>query len=246
MAKTQGSQTPKKSSSATSSKVAMGSTASKKSPKSSSQAKGAEKPTSKSSAKAPAAKPPKATSKPQAPKTRPAESQPPPQPSRIPSPHTAKPAKLTPFLKKQRQRLLELKDSILDAMNGVARDSLRTRAEGNEASAFGMHQADAGSDAYDREFALNLLSKEQDVLYEIDEALKRIEMGTYGICEMSGKPIPQARLEALPFTRYTVECQAELEKMNRFRNIRQPVTSLFGGSDDSEEESEDELADTKD
>ena len=59
-------------------------------------------------------------------------------------------------------------------MNGVAKDSLRSRAEGSEASAFGMHQADAGSDAYDRDFALSLLSQEQDSLYEIDEALKRI------------------------------------------------------------------------
>jgi RNA polymerase-binding transcription factor DksA len=54
-----------------------------------------------------------------------------------------------------------------------------------------MHQADAGSDAYDRDFALSLLSQEQDALYEIDEALKRIELGTYGKCEMSGKPISQ-------------------------------------------------------
>ncbi|MCX7868703.1 MAG: TraR/DksA C4-type zinc finger protein [Terrimicrobiaceae bacterium] len=134
---------------------------------------------------------------------------------------------------------------LLDSMNGVARDSLRSRAEGSEANAFGMHQADAGSDAYDRDFALNLLSKEQDSLYEIDEALKRIELGTYGICEMSGKPIPHARLEALPFTRYTVECQAELEKRNRFRSVRQPVSSLFGAGEDAEEETEDELSETK-
>ena len=53
-----------------------------------------------------------------------------------------------------------------------------------------MHQADAGSDVYDRDFALSLLSQEQDALYEIDQALKRIELGTYGICEMSGKSIP--------------------------------------------------------
>ena len=53
-----------------------------------------------------------------------------------------------------------------------------------------MHQADAGSDAYDRDFALSLLSQEQDALYEIDQALKRIELGTYGVCEMSGKQFP--------------------------------------------------------
>jgi DnaK suppressor protein len=155
--------------------------------------------------------------------------------------------KLTPFLEQQKAKLLALKDTLLDSMNGVAKDSLRSRAEGSEASAFGMHQADAGSDAYDRDFALSLLSQEQDSLYEIDEALKRLEAGTYGICEMSGKPIPHARLEALPFTRYTVECQAELEKRNRFQRVRQPVTSLFGLSDEEGEgDDDDSNSDSKD
>ena len=153
---------------------------------------------------------------------------------------------VSPFEQRQREKLLALKDTLLDSMNGVAKDSLRSRAEGSEASAFGMHQADAGSDAYDRDFALSLLSQEQDSLYEIDEALKRIENGTYGICEMSGKAIPHARLEALPFTRYTVECQAELEKRSRFQRVRQPVVSLFGLSDEeSTEEDEESSADIK-
>ena len=93
--------------------------------------------------------------------------------------------------------MLQLRDSLLDLITGVSRDTLRSRAEDSEASAFGMHQADAGSDAYDRDFALSLLSQEQDALYEIEEALKRVDAGTYGICEMSGKPIPHARLEAI-------------------------------------------------
>ena len=164
-----------------------------------------------------------------------------------PSRAAAKRGALSQFEQRQREKLLALKDTLLDSMNGVAKDSLRSRAEGSEASAFGMHQADAGSDAYDRDFALSLLSQEQDSLYEIDEALKRIENGTYGTCEMSGKSIPHARLEALPFTRYTVECQAELEKRNRFQRVRQPVISLFGLSDEEgAEEDEENSADTKD
>lgn len=141
-------------------------------------------------------------------------------------------AKMNPFLKKQKERLLQLRDGMLDSMMGVAKDNLRSRAEGSEASAFGMHQADAGSDAYDRDFALSLLSQEQDALYEIDEALKRIDAGTYGVCEMSGKPIPHARLEAIPFARFTVECQSQLEKQNKLSRTRVPVTSLFGLTDD--------------
>ena len=110
-----------------------------------------------------------------------------------------------------------------------------------------MHQGDAGSDAYDRDFALGLLSMEQDSLYEIDQALKRIDDGSYGVCEISGKQIMKARLEALPFTRYTVECQAEIEKRNRYQRHHQPVTSLFGLSDEeSEGEEEDTSSDSKD
>ncbi len=137
-------------------------------------------------------------------------------------------SKQSPFLKKQKAKLLALRDGMLDSMAGVAKDNLRSRAEGSEASAFGMHQADAGSDAYDRDFALSLLSQEQDALYEIEEALKRIENGTYGVCEISGKPIPHPRLEAIPFARYTVECQSQIEKQKKAIRVRQPVTSLFG------------------
>ena len=142
--------------------------------------------------------------------------------------------RLDPFTKAQKQKLLQLRDAIFDSMAGVAQDTLRSRAEGSEASAFGMHQADAGSDAYDRDFALSLLSQEQDALYEIDQALKRIELGTYGTCEMSGKQIPRARLEAIPFARFTVECQSQLEKQNKASRVRQSVTSLFGLTEEEE------------
>jgi RNA polymerase-binding transcription factor DksA len=150
--------------------------------------------------------------------------------------------KLDPFVRKQKQNLLQLRDAVVDSMAGVAQGTLRSRAEGSEASAFGMHQADAGSDAYDRDFALSLLSQEQDALYEIDEALKRIEIGTYGKCEMSGKPIPRARLEAIPFARFTVECQSQLEKQSKAARMRPSVTSLFGLTEEEGGESEEEEA----
>jgi RNA polymerase-binding transcription factor DksA len=155
--------------------------------------------------------------------------------------------RLDPFTRSQKEKLLQLRDAMVDSMAGVAQDTLRARAEGSEASAFGMHQADAGSDAYDRDFALSLLSQEQDALYEIDEALKRIDLGTYGKCEMSGKPISRARLEAIPFARYTVECQSQLEKQSKASRVRQSVTSLFGLTDDEAREGEEEepVAETK-
>lgn len=144
------------------------------------------------------------------------------------------------FVEKQRQRLLELRDHLVDSMAGVAQDNLRSRGEG-DSSAFGMHQGDAGSDAYDRDFALNLLSQEQDALYEIEEALQRVANGSYGICEMSGKPIPEARLEAIPFARLTVECQEKVEQelgRNGGRSYGRPTRSLFGLMDNPSGESE--------
>src|SRR6201984_1154458 len=146
--------------------------------------------------------------------------------------------KLSPVLRQKELKLQFLRDSLLDSMMGVSRDTLRARAEGSEASAFAMHQADAGSDAYDRDFALSLLSQGQNAFYEFEEALKRIEIGTYGVCEMSGKPIPHARLEAIPFARFTVECQTQIEKQKKAMGFRQPVTSLFGLTDEEGGEGE--------
>ena len=156
--------------------------------------------------KKPAAKPaPKAEAKKPAaaPKSKPEPEE---EKAPAPAPAAAGPVKVSGFVLKQRQRLLDLRDELVDAMSGMTGE-IRNAPEGSEASGSGMHQGDAGSDAYDRDFALSVLAKEQDALYEIEQALRRIDRGAYGICEMSGKAIPQARLEAIPFARLTVECQ---------------------------------------
>ncbi len=143
------------------------------------------------------------------------------------------------FVQKQRQRLLDLRDDLVDAVSGMARDTIRNAPEGSEASGSGQHQGDAGSDAYDRDFALSVLAKEQDALYEIEQALQRIKKGSYGICEMSSRKIPQARLEAIPFARLTVECQAQWEKEYGNRRFRPSNEVGFSGGkyvDDEESE----------
>ncbi|MBP7951380.1 MAG: TraR/DksA family transcriptional regulator [Verrucomicrobiales bacterium] len=151
------------------------------------------------------------------------------------------------FLKLQKQRLLQLRDDLMDSMNGVAKDTLGASADGAASSAFGMHQADAGSDAYDRDFALNLLSQEQDALYEIDDAIKRLNLGSYGICEMSGKPIPVERLEARPYARFTVECQAQVDRDYGPTGQRRAIRSLFGlGGDDDDDDGDDDSVEDKD
>jgi len=155
----------------------------------------------------------------------------------------AKPPKFSStFLEKQKTKLAELRDHILDQMQGVAQDSLREPASGG-GSAFGMHQADAGSDAYEKDFALSLLSQEQDALYEIEEALKRIEAGSYGVCEMSGQPIPVNRLEAIPFARFTVDCQSRFEQENKGRNRWESTQPFLETADTSEEEGGEESED---
>jgi len=144
------------------------------------------------------------------------------------------------FIQKQRQRLLDLRDELVDSMSGMTRDTIRNAPEGSEASGSGQHQGDAGSDAYDRDFALSVLAKEQDALYEIEEALVRIRKGHYGICELSSRKIPQARLEAIPFARLTVECQAQWEKEYGKRRFRPSNEVGFSGgkyADDEDSES---------
>ncbi|MGB1873544.1 MAG: TraR/DksA family transcriptional regulator [Akkermansiaceae bacterium] len=136
-----------------------------------------------------------------------------------------KPVVLRGFAKKQYQRLLDLRDGILDAMYGVTHDTLKN-TDSMETGGGGMHTGDAGSDSYDRDFALNLLAKEQDALNEIEQAITRAETGVYGICEMSGQRIPNERLEAIPFARYTVDCQAMWEKENGTK--RHAAASEFG------------------
>ena len=139
----------------------------------------------------------------------------------------SKPVVLRGFAKKQHQRLLDLRDGILDAMYGVTHDTLKN-TDGMETGGGGMHTGDAGSDSYDRDFALNLLAKEQDALSEVEQAITRAETGIYGVCEMSGERIPNERLEAIPFARYTVGCQALWEKEHG--NNRHSAKSEFGFS----------------
>ncbi len=148
--------------------------------------------------------------------------------------------KLSPkILEKQLKKLLDLRDHILDQMHDVAHESLRSANSDAPASAFGMHQADAGSDAYEKDFALSLLSQEQDALYEIEEALKRLENSTYGVCEMSGHVIPLERLEAIPFARYTVECQSQFEREQKGRNRWETSPQFMENADNFFEEEED-------
>jgi RNA polymerase-binding transcription factor DksA len=112
---------------------------------------------------------------------------------------------------KHYERLLALHERML-------RDKVALTREARETTpTYSMDMADAATDEFERNMALSELSAEQDALYEIEEALRRIQNNTYGICELTSKPIPAERLCAMPWTRFTEEAEAKLEKQQAVR-----------------------------
>lgn len=123
--------------------------------------------------------------------------------------------------------LLDLRKHLTEGIELHSEETLKrsSKDDSGDLSSYGQHMADAGTDTFDRDFALSLVSSEQEALTEIDAAIKRIHNGTYGICEITQKPIAKERLLAVPFTRYSAEAQKDLEK-NRYR--ARTAGGLFG------------------
>jgi RNA polymerase-binding transcription factor DksA len=110
-----------------------------------------------------------------------------------------------------KDRLLTLRERVSGEYSTLSRDNMAANQRDPSLS-------DQGTDTFDREMELNMMGSEQEVLFEIDAALRRIEKGTYGICELTEEVIPKERLMALPYVRYTVQAQSELERGRaRFR-----------------------------
>lgn len=122
-------------------------------------------------------------------------------------------------LKYFEQRLLQERAKLMREMGHLENTVLKVnqRDSSGDLSGYSFHMADAGTDAYEREKAFLFASSEGRQLLEINEALRRLYGGRFGICEISGKPIARARLEALPWARYTLEVQEQLEKEERSR-----------------------------
>jgi len=146
------------------------------------------------------------------------------------------PVKIRAEWQKYYDNLVDLRERLRAQMSGLAKESQA------EMENYSLHMGDSGTDNFDRDFALSLLSSDQDAVYEIDEAIKRIEKGTYGVCELTGKQIPRARLDAIPWARFTVEAQAQLEKEGVLRQ-RNRLGSLgtveTGGSVDVADDDDD-------
>ena len=123
--------------------------------------------------------------------------------------------------------LLDLRNHLTAGITLHSEETLKrsSKDDSGDLSSYGQHMADAGTDTFDRDFALSLVSSEQEALSEIDAANKRIHAGTYGICEITQKPISKDRLLAVPFTRHSAEAQKGLER-NRYR--ARTAGGLFG------------------
>jgi RNA polymerase-binding transcription factor DksA len=125
--------------------------------------------------------------------------------------------------------LTDLRKHLSEGIERHSEETLKrsSKDDAGDLSAYGQHMADAGTDTFDRDFALSLVSSEQEALSEIEAAIKRVRDGTYGICEITAKPISKERLLAVPFTRYSAEAQKQIE---RNRHHSRAEAGLFGES----------------
>lgn len=140
------------------------------------------------------------------------------------------PKKWEPFYR----LLVELRNHVRQGLNLHTEETLKrsSKDDTGDLSSYGQHMADAGTDTFDRDFALSMVSSEQEALQEVEAAIDRIFNGTYGICEMTGKQIRDERLMAIPFTRYSLKTQEQLEK-NRIRSQQRGGVFTDASSDDS-------------
>jgi RNA polymerase-binding protein DksA len=110
-----------------------------------------------------------------------------------------------------RELLLAKRRELVGDMHSMETEALRSTT-GTNLSNLPLHMADMGTDNYEQEFTLGLVEKDRNLLREINQALAKIQNGTYGICEGTGKPISKVRLEAQPWAKYSVEYARLLER----------------------------------
>ena len=110
--------------------------------------------------------------------------------------------------------ILKVKDGITSDIQNIAEETLKKtpKESSGDISGYSYHMADVATDNYDREFSMSLASNERKFLYELDDALKKIEEGTFGVCEVCKELITKTRLRAVPYARQCVKCQEKKEK----------------------------------
>ena len=110
--------------------------------------------------------------------------------------------------------ILNIKEKMVDEIKHLSEDTLKKSQKdaSGDISGYSYHMADVATDTYDREFSVGLASDDRQLLYEISDALKKIEDGTYGVCEGCKSLIAKNRLKAVPYARMCVKCQEKKEK----------------------------------
>lgn len=107
-----------------------------------------------------------------------------------------------------KKRLEEMRKALTHSLKGSTADVKSP----DEAAGYSQHQADQGTDDFDRTISLELTTNDYTILRQIERALEKIEENTYGVCDISGQDIPLPRLEAVPYATMTVKAQEQLEK----------------------------------
>ena len=119
-------------------------------------------------------------------------------------------------LKEFKQLLVKERVKFAGEIKAIIREASKSPREASgDLSAYTLHMADMSADTYERELVMDLASSEQEVLYQIDEALKRLEEGAYGTCQQCSKPITLSRLRAVPYTSLCISCQRVKEEKSK-------------------------------
>ncbi|WP_435019649.1 TraR/DksA family transcriptional regulator [Tundrisphaera sp. TA3] len=115
-------------------------------------------------------------------------------------------------LEAYRQTLLSIQDRLRGDLRQMTDEALSNAPDSSgNLSNVPLHLADVGTENYDQEFTLSLIENEQETLEQINAAFRRIDAGTYGLCEECNQAIAKPRLQALPYTRHCIECARMLE-----------------------------------
>lgn len=115
-------------------------------------------------------------------------------------------------LRKFKELLIKQKEQLAGGLNHIAKDASKSQRDSSgDISVYAYHMADIATDHYDREMSMNIATSERKVLLDIEDALKRIEDGSYGDCLECGSPISARRLKALPYAQYCIACQQKKE-----------------------------------
>ena len=130
-------------------------------------------------------------------------------------------AAFTPeFLKAQQQKLVAERDRLQSELRAIDQELIRLgQSQSDEGAGVGNHMADEGSDAQEQETDMTVRVNIEEMLGEVQHALTKFESGDYGICEDTNEPIAVARLEALPYARYTVQAQEKREVLGTYRPL---------------------------